>query len=184
MNAWKLAVCVFLSPTISRIWLNLVSEKILPPNGQHMMMWSAFTVKADMSHTRGGNFWVVATVKSCVEQESWLNKSEQPIRSQVSKLTQLLTLSQTHKFPSAAEDCLPQGGLHPGGLWEAALRPHWLPRVRVWVETRVQGGERSHGAGAALLQWRVLESPFWILKLFFVVVTLFTLYVWQFYVMN
>ena len=30
---------------------------------------------------------------------NWLHKSEQPIRSQVSKLTQLLTLTTTHKFP-------------------------------------------------------------------------------------
>ena len=28
----------------------------------------------------------------------WLNKSEQPIRSQVNKLTQLLTMTTTHKF--------------------------------------------------------------------------------------
>ena len=28
----------------------------------------------------------------------WLHKSEQPIRSQVRKLTQLLTMTQTHKF--------------------------------------------------------------------------------------
>ena len=32
----------------------------------------------------------------------WLHKSEQPIRSQVSKLTQLLTMTQTHKFPLQA----------------------------------------------------------------------------------
>ena len=30
----------------------------------------------------------------------WLCKSEQPIRSQVSKLTQLLTMTTTHKFPT------------------------------------------------------------------------------------
>ena len=29
----------------------------------------------------------------------WLHKSEQPVRSQVSKLTQLLTMTTTHKFP-------------------------------------------------------------------------------------
>ena len=29
----------------------------------------------------------------------WLHKSEQLIRSQVSNLTQLLTMTQTHKFP-------------------------------------------------------------------------------------
>ena len=29
----------------------------------------------------------------------WLHKSEQPIRSQVSKLAQLLTMTTTHKFP-------------------------------------------------------------------------------------
>ena len=31
--------------------------------------------------------------------ENWLHKSKQPIRSQVSKLTQLLTMATTHKFP-------------------------------------------------------------------------------------
>ena len=30
----------------------------------------------------------------------WLHKSEQQIRSQVSKLTQFLTMTTTHKFPS------------------------------------------------------------------------------------
>ena len=29
----------------------------------------------------------------------WLHESEQPIRSQNSKLTQLLTMTATHKFP-------------------------------------------------------------------------------------
>ena len=29
----------------------------------------------------------------------WLHKSEQPIRSQESKLTKLLTMTKTHKFP-------------------------------------------------------------------------------------
>ena len=29
----------------------------------------------------------------------WLHRSEQPIRSQVTKLTQLLTVTTTHKFP-------------------------------------------------------------------------------------
>ena len=32
----------------------------------------------------------------------WLHKSEQPIRSLVSKLTQLLTMTTTHKFPPPA----------------------------------------------------------------------------------
>ena len=31
---------------------------------------------------------------------NWLHKSEQPIRSRVSKLTQVLTITTTHKFPS------------------------------------------------------------------------------------
>ena len=42
-------------------------------------------------------------VKSCVKKltgsPDWLHKSEQPIRSQISKLTQLLTMTTTQKFP-------------------------------------------------------------------------------------
>ena len=44
------------------------------------------------------------------KQASWLligYTSEQPIRSQVSKLTQLLTMTTTHKFPPQAfKSCL------------------------------------------------------------------------------
>ena len=39
---------------------------------------------------------VVSTSKMA---PNWLHKSEQPFRSQVSKLTQLLTMTTTHKFP-------------------------------------------------------------------------------------
>ena len=42
----------------------------------------------------GGNLWVVVIVKSCVNEQA-----EQPIRSQVSKLAQLLKMTTTHKFP-------------------------------------------------------------------------------------
>ena len=35
---------------------------------------------------------------------NWLCKSEQPIRSQVGKLTQLLTMTTTHKFPPQSDD--------------------------------------------------------------------------------
>ena len=35
----------------------------------------------------------------------WLHKSEQPIRSQVSKLTQLLTLTATYKFSLQVVPC-------------------------------------------------------------------------------
>ena len=48
---------------------------------------------------------VVSTSKLAPD---WLLKSEQPIRSQDSKLTQLLTMTQTHKF-------LPQEGVDGGG---------------------------------------------------------------------
>ena len=54
-------------------------------------------------HPWDGNLWVVVIVKSCVNKQagSWLavQKSEKPIRSQVSKLTQLMTSTTTHKFP-------------------------------------------------------------------------------------
>ena len=39
---------------------------------------------------------VVSTSKLAPD---WLPKSEQPIKSQLSKLTQLLTMTTTHKFP-------------------------------------------------------------------------------------
>ena len=42
---------------------------------------------------------VVSTSKLAPD---WLHKSEQPIRSQVSKMTQLLTMATTHIFPLPA----------------------------------------------------------------------------------
>ena len=36
---------------------------------------------------------------NCKLAPDWLHRSEQPIRSQASKLTQLLTMTTTHKFP-------------------------------------------------------------------------------------
>ena len=55
-----------------------------------------------------GNLWVVVIVKSWVKKHAvapdWLNKSEQPIRSQISKLTELLTMTRTHKFPLQRPD--------------------------------------------------------------------------------
>ena len=57
--------------------------------------------------SRDGNLWVVVIVKSCVNKQAaaldWLHKSEQPIRSQVSKLTQLLTWLQPKSFHSRTE---------------------------------------------------------------------------------
>ena len=52
---------------------------------------------------RDGNLWVVVIVKSWVNKQAssrsfWLHKIEQPIRVQISKLTQILTMTQTHKF--------------------------------------------------------------------------------------
>ena len=38
----------------------------------------------------------------------WLQKSEQPIRIQVSKLTQLLTMTKTQKFPFQVLDDVSQ----------------------------------------------------------------------------
>ena len=34
----------------------------------------------------------------------WLHESKEPIRSQVSKLTKLLTMTKTHKFPFQVND--------------------------------------------------------------------------------
>ena len=51
---------------------------------------------------RDGHLWVVVIVKSCVSKQAaapdWLNMSEQPIRSQVSKYAKLLTFTTTYKF--------------------------------------------------------------------------------------
>ena len=50
----------------------------------------------------------------------WLHRSEQNIRSQVSKLTQLLTMTTTHKFPTQINNIPSQGaprvGIAPGRL--------------------------------------------------------------------
>ena len=52
--------------------------------------------------TRDGNLKVVESLSRVVSTSKlapdWLHKSEQLIRSQVSKLTQLLTMTTTHKF--------------------------------------------------------------------------------------
>ena len=55
----------------------------------------------NQSEARDGNLWVVVIVKSWVKlAPDWLHKSElSQIRSQVYKLTYLLTMTVTHKFP-------------------------------------------------------------------------------------
>ena len=54
---------------------------------------------------RDGNFWVVPRAVSTSKlAPDWLHKSEQPIRSQVSKLTLLLTMITTNKFPLKADN--------------------------------------------------------------------------------
>ena len=47
----------------------------------------------------------------------WLHEGEQPIESQVSKLTQLLTMTTSHKFPAQVDEdeevaweCVAEGG--------------------------------------------------------------------------
>ena len=63
---------------------------------------SSITTTSEQAH-RDGNLWVVVIVKSWVNKQagSWLviQEHEKRISSQVSLLTQLLTMITTHKFP-------------------------------------------------------------------------------------
>ena len=73
----------------------------------------------------------------------WLRKSEQPIRSQVSKLTKLSTMTQTHKFPlqeAAAESEVCQG-----------VAAH-LKKIASWgIRNQVKRKSRLHYIGIVVV---------------------------------
>ena len=73
---------------------------------------------------RDGNFWVVPRAVSTSKlAPDWLHKSEQPIRSQVGKLTHLMTIATIYKFPFQYDALEYRGG---------GTRGHWGPR-REWL---------------------------------------------------
>ena len=77
------------SPAASAARTRAASSRV----GRALPNWSG-----TMLAYRDGNLWVVDMVKSCVNKKagSWL--AAQECKSQVSKLTQLLIMTTTHKF--------------------------------------------------------------------------------------
>ena len=100
------------------------------PRAQRGALQAALHQHAGRHHHRGGQGWKLLSCSQCQElgqranlAPDWFFVFRQPIRSQVSSLTQLLTLTTTQKFPSLLHVLLALDG-EGGGAGEQLVGQH------------------------------------------------------------